>query len=130
MRISDWSSDVCSSDLAGQLGGIACTERAPAGDVRDAFEGGFIHAVAAAGHRHAEAEHGHVAAFAAERDGVHAHAVAARQLRGLGRVELAGVADAVGEQDQYALAGRLHAPTRRTEEHTSELPSLMRTSDA
>src|SRR3546814_6560360 len=106
MRISYWSSDVCSSDLAfarplhrfetvdlrvdaGQLGGIACTERAPAGDVRDAFEGGFIHAVAAAGHRHAEAEHGHVAAFAAERDGVHAHAVAARPLRGLGRVDLA-----------------------------------------
>src|SRR3546814_1977158 len=88
---------------------------------------------------------------------VHAHAVVARQLRGLGRVELAGVADAVGEQDQYALAGRLHAQAfdrqadrvadrglapgkadhavaqllaHRSEEHTSELQSLMRNSYA
>src|SRR5690606_30177492 len=92
-----------------QLGGVARAERAPAGDVGDAPERGLVHAVAAAGHRQAEAEHGHVAALATEGDGVHAHAVVARQLRGLDRIELAGVADAIGEQDEYALAGRLRA---------------------
>ena len=50
------------------------------------------------------AEHRQVAALAAEGDGVDAHAVVAREFGGLERIELAGIADAVGEQDHHAFA--------------------------
>ena len=60
----------------------------------------------AARHRQAEAEH-RQRAFAAEGDGVDAHAVVAGEFRGLARIEHAGGVDAVGQQDQDALLRRL-----------------------
>src|SRR3546814_5991682 len=120
MRISDWSSDVCSSDL-----------------------------LLARGADHFERER-HVAAFVAK------HPVGARcqpvqqsaraQVVDVGeRAEEEQTLDAAGEADQVeqepaALLARLDAPevlhavdpleAERSEEHTSELQSLMRLSDA
>src|SRR3546814_969401 len=108
MRISDWSSDVCSSDL---LAGCAAVERRyraavpprhpqavlrPVPDLRRT-EGGYA---AGAGLRHRRQPLGSPAGVAAE---------LRRGLRG--NVQAA-------------------VPARRSEEHTSELQSLMRISYA
>src|SRR3546814_15187092 len=59
MRISDWSSDVCSSDLVGAVGALRTRHRADAADMRFAAElGGQVGLVGAA---HASA--GRVAAL-------------------------------------------------------------------
>src|SRR3546814_8867829 len=102
MRISDWSSDVCSSDLP------------PSGDAR------------AAPRLHIELRH--VGARAAARIG---HVEADSQGRAVLHLKIgvgeAGIGQAMAEGEK-----RLHALHRipRSEEHTSELQSLMRSSYA
>src|SRR3546814_1460686 len=94
MRISDWSSDVCSSDLVAQLG---------AGLVGGGDDLGLLFAVAV------------------ERLLVDRH----HSLEGPGELLDLG--------DRLALHGRRHHRRRRlarSEEHTSELQSLMRISYA
>src|SRR3546814_7781422 len=112
MRISDWSSDVCSSDL--------------------------LHLAAAAGHvdPHLNQERG----VRRPRDGgktriglqaVEAEGDRRQRLECCGDV---GEDDARHPRDQVALDGRVGPPLdphrRRSEEHTSELQSLMRSSYA
>src|SRR3546814_3440825 len=95
MRISDWSSDVCSSDLIRLLSG---EEEAEA------------------------AGHGVLSAIP------DAHGIAVDL--GGGSLELAEVSDGkVGRCASFPL-GVLRLPALRSEEHTSELQSLMRTSYA
>src|SRR3546814_8125542 len=108
MRISDWSSDVCSSDLVDQ--------------VADLQPGCRLHAlVAAVAGVEGEAVQRRADAL---RTGV------ARQLHAEAAVDLgheaAAVASAVGVPPAIALAEELE----RSEEHTSELQSLMRNSHA
>src|SRR3546814_2931752 len=91
MRISDWSSDVCSSDLEGEGGGVLLQLE--------------IHGSATGGaNRH---------------DPVHE---GGQQCR-------APVRRGAGGDDGQVVLER-HAPSLRSEEHTSELQSLMRISYA
>src|SRR3546814_7386460 len=108
MRISDWSSDVCSSDLQ-CVGGVPVVAVVQgAGDDRDAE-------LPLAGHR---------------RDDV---IVLAHPAAGGGEREVAVPGDLAAEAGAqvvvvvFRLVGEL---ATRSEEHTSELPSLMRTSYA
>src|SRR3546814_9433890 len=105
MRISDWSSDVCSSDLRG----------AHPGDV-PRLEGALPYRRRLPLRRRAADAGGGPRAF-----GQRAAAVAGRALRGPRHGGHAG-----------ALPGLRSAPPppARSEEHTSELQSLMRTSYA
>src|SRR3546814_1778878 len=107
MRISDWSSDVCSSDLAGDVAGVA------------AVAGAGVDQEAAHRLRRQAPEFGVVQdrAVLVERDDV-----AVGQLIGI----LPGCL-AVGQVDAE-LAGA--GAEGRSEEHTSELQSLMRISYA
>src|SRR3546814_4004049 len=96
MRISDWSSDVCSSDLVAQAGDAGAAQPLDAGD--------------GVGHG------GHLGA----------------DLRGRGQpilraIEVTLLRRDLGAADHRAFGGRqaLHR-ARRSEEHTSELQSLMR----
>ena len=66
-------------------------------------QGRLVDLVAGARHRQRESEE-RQRAVAAERDGVHAHAFVARELRGLRRLERAGGVDAVGQQDRARAA--------------------------
>src|SRR3546814_8235309 len=101
MRISDWSSDVCSSDLVGMPAGGSWL-RAPVGvDARD----GAGHVGLAADHV-ASIDH-------------HGGNLGDAQPPGI-RDTLVGMADAVLQGHAY----------QRSEEHTSELQSLMRISYA
>src|SRR3546814_1832880 len=97
MRISDWSSDVCSSDLADDV-------------TRICFFDGF----AIGRHEHQRVRHPH---HAVEPHAVNVHALAVD----------AG-ADPQ-ERDAVAMLG-VHVRLDRSEEHTSELQSLMRISYA
>src|SRR3546814_9259888 len=102
MRISDWSSDVCSSDLHGHaaLAGIIAAHDA-AEPLIGAVEG-------------------------SEAGGAPPEAVA------LGAQRAAGV-DAGGNQEHAVVIGEggpLQGGEQRSEEHTSELQSLMRISYA
>src|SRR3546814_9129826 len=118
MRISDWSSDVCSSDL-GEGGehqvagvGMALGHRklvAVLGDFADAADVGEVDAGVDALGEEIEAQRHQV-------DVAGALAVAEQ-----------GALDAVGAGHDAEL-GRRHAG--RSEEHTSELQSLMRISSA
>src|SRR3546814_2120825 len=115
MRISDWSSDVCSSDLLAQEAGFRAGQPGLATDV-------FGQAAACAWFRQRIAQ---ARLLTARRDvEVEQGAAVARD----------GVAQLGGEGiDQAALDAGLrdHAfALPRSEEHTSELPSLMRTSYA
>src|SRR3546814_7498732 len=99
MRISDWSSDVCSSDLS-----------------RVEFD-----AVAAAAQLDRAIRHGHEAAERIE------HQFAGHRVlldRAFNDVELQRA------QVHFLALGYLHTVERRSEEHTSELQSLMRISYA
>src|SRR3546814_9789043 len=104
MRISDWSSDVCSSDLQGEGAGLG---------LGTAGEG--------------------VGAPQRAEDGVVAGVVEGAVPR---LVVAEGLGDAVGDRlgvtgDQVVtLAGENLVATGRSEEHTSELQSLMRISYA
>src|SRR3546814_3452816 len=109
MRISDWSSDVCSSDLR-----PARPNRSPTSDERPAAEREKRQKEGAGGERDRQAEH--------DLD------------------ELAGAAAAVAEGERQAgddndhhrddLGDRSLDGLERSEEHTSELQSLMRISYA
>src|SRR3546814_1965403 len=99
MRISDWSSDVCSSDLADVAGGAADIH--DDGVVDTGQEGGAAHAVGGAG---TDGEYGMPRRFR-RRD---QRAVVLGDIEGRGKAETG----------------------QRSEEHTSELQSLMRISYA
>src|SRR3546814_5782129 len=123
MRISDWSSDVCSSDLPG--GQRAFHQRAGGIDDVGAENGKARLGDTLAGHRRAEVElvvsEHHDVEFRLVEQVDHVGAlIEAGQQRGRD-----GVA-AVGEDGM--LGGRALAV--RSEEHTSELQSLMRISYA
>src|SRR3546814_5767162 len=111
MRISDWSSDVCSSDLAGPGEHVAAGADRP--DVGAAAVGLTQPARKAAGidgvHLEAAADHHGVARLGSRQVAAH--------------VQL----DPVGGGDRLTVHGR-QGP--RSEEHTSELQSLMRISYA
>src|SRR3546814_1060734 len=97
MRISDWSSDVCSSDLSGV-----------------GHRAGLDHRSAAArrpGVERSAARSGRLAMDAARHP--------------LGRRGGAGPADARAGLDPGFVGGAAAQPGRRSEEHTSELKSLM-----
>src|SRR3546814_6392103 len=98
MRISDWSSDVCSSDLA--------IDRPPYDGQLTALDGGLRHVV--------ECEHG------AER----------RLIEEAHRLLVAVVIVEASTGEQHRAVEQLLLETRRSEEHTSELQSLMRISYA
>src|SRR3546814_3353992 len=110
MRISDWSSDVCSSDL--QRRDVVAPVAAVEADLHggEAFLG---EAFGGLGQRAGIAQHA--------RGGVGAHAVAAPAEQAPHR--LAG--DLAGEVPEREVEG-----PARSEEHTSELQSLMRISYA
>src|SRR3546814_5971868 len=93
MRISDWSSDVCSSDLAGGQQLLAVEDRVGAGGEAQRLQL-VAHLLAPGGQPHHRPGHGDAG------DGDRAHELERIQLRG------------------------------RSEEHTSELQSLMRISYA
>src|SRR3546814_7935686 len=118
MRISDWSSDVCSSDLQKQAGDLdeVLEERDVAHQVGDGFEqrpSGVEPGLGDAARPH---EIGRGEAGAAGLEAEPGEALE-DNLR-----EAVPVADDVGEDaDEHGL---------RSEEHTSELQSLMRTSYA
>src|SRR3546814_1299714 len=100
MRISDWSSDVCSSDLVDHHGVAVMAERQAVDGALDRGER-IIEGV------HEQPAHGID----------HQHAMAATAL------EHAGAAAG-------GAGGKVQRPEQRSEEHTSELQSLMRISYA
>src|SRR3546814_5535170 len=104
MRISDWSSDVCSSDLVDAVGGHAVAGQLGV-DARAARLGVFVFL-----------QHQHAAA-AGDDEAVASGVVGTRGA--FGRVVV------VGGQRAHRVELR-----GRSEEHTSELQSLMRTSYA
>src|SRR3546814_1983288 len=123
MRISDWSSDVCSSDLAAILNAIANTRNVKSGrrsipqrksviapspgiDIADDQSGLMqFKPVRASSERNST---GPVDSITIETTGNHA-----------------------GSDNGDLVPGDIHAdPTSRSDEHTSELQSLMRTSYA
>src|SRR3546814_10219648 len=131
MRISDWSSDVCSSDLYGEDGGGALAKFREAlalqpGQPR-AMQG--LAATESAMIRSAE-----IAAEKGDFDGAKGWLAAAAKVR----PEMSTVPDAVARIER--LRGARIARLRdlgvaalgqpRSEEHTSELQSLMRISNA
>src|SRR3546814_7142706 len=97
MRISDWSSDVCSSDLIGPPGHAS-------------------HEVVGEGGAPAERRIGHASKCAMHADHVRSHEL--ERLRGV-----AGICVELSES-------AVDIEAVRSEEHTSELPSLMRISYA
>src|SRR3546814_7195711 len=105
MRISDWSSDVCSSDL---------------GIFRPAIERAAVKARA----------HGETRSFARdERRDRQADARLGIEAEADKRTVLKGE-EGRRDENLRALTGRRVSPAPRSEEHTSELQSLMRTSFA
>src|SRR3546814_4270603 len=99
MRISDWSSDVCSSDLPG-LGSLSLSDRATLANMAP--------------------EYGATMGF---------FPIDGETVRYLGQTARGGAHLALVET--YArVQGLWHDPNGRSEEHTSELQSLMRTSYA
>src|SRR3546814_2331422 len=121
MRISDWSSDVCSSDLrlprARRLPLLFAVTRAPHADAR-CFGGAvaFPASVVARGWHHPART---------ERTRRHARTDHGGRAEGAGK----GRADHAQEDDRRP-AQDFHPPDpackKRSEEHTSELQSLMR----
>src|SRR3546814_8510489 len=110
MRISDWSSDVCSSDLLCAADYLRQEHQAPAILIGHSLGGAAV--LAAAGE---VPEARAVATIAAPADAVH---VVENFKADLSTIEQSGMA-------VVTLAGR-----KRSEEHTSELLSLMRISSA
>src|SRR3546814_3616872 len=124
MRISDWSSDVCSSDLLPQLGHveglvdlalIGCAV-AEISDADPAVPGVFVLERQPRADRHLRADDAVPAVEPVlHREHVHRAALAARNA--------GGAAGEFGHDD-------LGVDAIRSEEHTSELQSLMRSSYA
>src|SRR3546814_4028684 len=113
MRISDWSSDVCSSDLLGEL--------------KLKISG----CINACGHHHA----GHIGILGVDRKGKENYQLllggSEAQDTSLARItgpgfDEDGIVDAVEKATDVYLANR----SERSEEHTSDLQSLMRISYA
>src|SRR3546814_1543033 len=114
MRISDWSSDVCSSDLEGQAE-IRQERQQSRMPERRAFRPG--RPVAARGlHARVAEAHGH------DRDQI-------LVVEGL-TIEAEPVAQPIAAAVVPRDAGLVHPRPGRSEEHTSELQSLMRISYA
>src|SRR3546814_5514298 len=134
MRISDWSSDVCSSDLLGEGPDVGAGDAA----VLDVADDGDVHAVEGAtvlAERVAvEQRLGGVLVptVAGVHDGrIHPAGELPRDARGL--VAHHHAVDAHGLDGLGGVAQRLallHRRRGRSEEHTSELQSLMRISYA
>src|SRR3546814_8596026 len=116
MRISDWSSDVCSSDLA-RLGG-----RAGEGDVAEA--GDAHHGLRLAAARQHQARQLRKAAGHQGSARVVAQATAGDDAAGSGQ----DVLYRAGDLGAHRIVGEVGAEAARSEEHTSELPTLMRSS--
>src|SRR3546814_1786149 len=122
MRMSDWSSDVCSSDLPHLVRGVAvlvgdeaAQERlAQAADHRQALVGDEVEDRAGKLRRRAGGDQ-------------HAVAAAAVAMQHLQRRGQQALADIRGVGVDVAVDQRVHC---RSEEHTSELQSLMRISYA
>src|SRR3546814_1261451 len=115
MRISDWSSDVCSSDLFGRKADIHPHPLVPA--VRDRREPGVKHP--AQGLDQWRQRIGEITIFAAP-EAVPRHMDMAAKARGR-----------IIERGKVAARRRVEQPWQhgpRSEEHTSELQSLMRNS--
>src|SRR3546814_6919959 len=122
MRISDWSSDVCSSDLAGFAAVRALVERrpvpAPARPVAlSPSAAGALPGEAIVVNRHGGPEQLHLAPIQSPRPGP-------------GEVRLRQTAIGVNFIDVYCRTGAFDLLRPRSEEHTSELQSLMRISYA
>src|SRR3546814_2260344 len=107
MRISDWSSDVCSSDLA------AAVHRG----------------IAAAEHQHALADPSDVAEVDVGQP-VEADVDVRRAFPAPGQVEVAPARGAAADEDGVEVLRKQFLHRIRSEEHTSELQSLMRISYA
>src|SRR3546814_7822316 len=125
MRISDWSSDVCSSDLGAQIGTLLDPDRPDGAALETGGVRAFGEQDTLRAHRHGDAL---PLADGVRRDrrqrrqsgNRHAHPAVGR-FQCLALEEIAG-ADEVGDD-------RVERPFR-SEEHTSELQSLMRISYA
>src|SRR3546814_7600994 len=112
MRISDWSSDVCSSDLLGAWSGA-----------RLVFTSGATEALALALSR---TRADHVLVGATEHDAVLRAAPDAPRIA----VDRSGLADLEALRRELGGSGPALVAVQRSEEHTSELQSLMRISYA
>src|SRR3546814_2431949 len=127
MRISDWSSDVCSSDLAVVVAPVGAVEAVQAH--RSAAARGMDEAALA----DIDADVAHVAAAAEEHQvrrgqalgGDARHLVGGEGSRGARQLEVEHVAVDVVDQ-----AAAVEAALGRSAEHTSDLQSLIRTSYA
>src|SRR3546814_7739534 len=125
MRISDWSSDVCSSDLLAQPPQLRCLALALGDDA--------IGHPAALGAMLERGQHRHLVRFALHRElGDHVVRMYVGERR-LPAVRQHVVQRAVGEELeglQPQACAQLREYLHRSEEHTYELPSLMRISYA
>src|SRR3546814_4218755 len=117
MRISDWSSDVCSSDLRAQVAAGAARVAGPAADRAVRMAGGV------ARHRGQAAAAGFPRRAAGYRQ-----RRALRALPAAGGPDRAGLPVPLGPGRAFHLLRVVLDP--RSEEHTSELQSLMRISYA
>src|SRR3546814_6337139 len=122
MRISDWSSDVCSSDLPENIKNFDQEQldqiyaRLSAGPIPDgAFDGDLVFPKGSSGDHRLSEIVGSIGGMAVEWKTL--------KLEDLGRALWKGK---VFYRDQRLLRNRIE----RSEEHTSELPSLMRLSYA
>src|SRR3546814_9711665 len=113
MRISDWSSDVCSSDLPRLLAAIDQVAEEDAGGMGDARHPGIV----------GEGGEQRVQQVGATVD------IADRADQMVG-VERPGSVHPVASLDRHHAVTKPQKPTtrKRSEEHTSELQSLMRIS--
>src|SRR3546814_6522136 len=113
MRISDWSSDVCSSDLVDPLGhDMEAVDEAPGEVGREGLEASIAKHIEQCRHHHLDSSAG---------------------LLRIGHLELFGFIDggelgALVMLPESALVDRAAILISRSEEHTSELQSLMRIS--
>src|SRR3546814_9035517 len=116
MRISDWSSDVCSSDLMGDLPELEITDQAGPGASTQQFV--FVDASEA---RMLPVQAGTDAAY---------RTVVQIQYRRQQQMELVERNGGVNFAFEIEAAATIGVDLGRSEEHTSELQSLMRNSYA
>src|SRR3546814_9632956 len=121
MRISDWSSDVCSSDLAERLGKDArqVFRKAAAGDVGERLHAAGLERGKAGAHVDAGRLQQRLAEADVGREGGGVSVVEPRAFDHPADQREAVGSQAGGGEAEHHVAGR-------SEEHTSELQSLMR----